>query len=291
MRLLSNDGLYAADIFIQNDGPIVFAFDNMNSAGPIENRVGWGFDFIRSKDINVISFLETRSTAWYRRTSFFHFLDEIDRAFNFNQFSSRISYGGSMGGYAAGAFASRLNCDSAILLNPISTLNKQLAPWEPRYPKAKKENWESSFHDASEGIIGVSKVFLVADPLLAPDRKHIHRFFQASPRCEFYRIPGVGHGMPRHMHSLGVLKPFVLDILKGNIPDKVAFSAAVRNRRDYLGYYQGIFSNESLHRTPMRTKTLSKNLAKVLNSDQVPKPQAKKMFARMTGKNPSRFGL
>lgn len=63
MRLLSNDGLYAADIFIENNGPIVFTFDNMNSAGPIENRVGWGFDFLRSKDINVISFLETRSTA------------------------------------------------------------------------------------------------------------------------------------------------------------------------------------------------------------------------------------
>ncbi|WP_321447991.1 hypothetical protein [uncultured Cohaesibacter sp.] len=291
MRILSDDALYAADIFIKNTGPIVFAFDNMASAGPIENRKGWGYDFIRSQSINVVSFLETRSTAWYRPSSFLEFLDELEQVIDFSKFSSRISYGGSMGGYAAGAFASRLNCDAAILLNPVSSLSKELAPWETRFEIAKKVNWSSSYHDAAEGIVGVPHVYLVADSLHSLDLKHIKRFERACPSCEFYRFPGVGHGIAVHMHALGVLKPFVLDIFNSRTPDKAEFFQAIRQRRDYVRYYKQVFIEKEDRITPARANILAQNLARTLKRNRVPKKLAIQIFQNITALDPTEFGL
>lgn len=68
------------------------------------------------------------------------FISEIGKVIK--NFPERLGYGGSMGGGAAGSFAELLNLDRLLLLNLITTLNKDIVPWETRFQKYASLNWQ-----------------------------------------------------------------------------------------------------------------------------------------------------
>ena len=230
-----SNSTYGADISISNSGPVIMAYDSMSSAGPLKGRKGWGIDYLKKLGFNVVSFMETESTAWFRRPEFQEVLQTVLDEVPLGEFSQRISYGGSMGGYAAGAFSGVLGADAAILFNPISTLNSDLVPWEDRYKRPAQMDWTGPYHDAPTGCAGVSRVFLVADPLFFYDRQHALRFVAANQRTIFYKLPGVGHSMPVHMAKLRVLGWFTQAIFVGGLPEPMRFTQEDRARRDYEG--------------------------------------------------------
>ena len=104
----------------------MFTFDNMGSAGPFAQRNGWGHEFFAKQRINVVSFMEGRQTRWYRHESFVDIVEKAYRLSNADAFPARIAYGGSMGGYAAAAFAPLLNIDRALFISPISSLSRNI---------------------------------------------------------------------------------------------------------------------------------------------------------------------
>lgn len=258
--------LYAADISIANTGPLVFTFDNTGSAGPVDERLGWGFEYLKGRGFNVVSFLESDHRSWYRRPDFFQLVKDVNDLLAPLEFSSRVSYGGSMGGYAAAAYAQELKVDRAILLNPISTLNPDLAPWELRWKTRKKVSWTSDYFDGVAGIADVSRVDLVVDPLFGLDNRHAKRFSAFSDRCTVWKIPGVGHMMPFHMAKLGLLETFVLTLISGGEPDAKGFYAQARKRREYDRYYAWMLSDENKRLTPKTARVISEAYVRMVRS-------------------------
>ncbi|MFY0312392.1 hypothetical protein ACFMBG_21140 [Leisingera sp. D0M16] len=276
---------YAADFLIQNDGPLVVVFDNMFTAAPFEERRCWGFPYWANKGFNVVGLLESDRQAWYRRSSFLEILEAAKKELRGLSFSRRVGYGGSMGGYAAGAFAAELDCDTCLLLNPISTLHPDLVPFEPRFREAAQQDWSGSYSDAAEQAGRFESLYIVADPLFHFDAAHVKRFCSNHPSPRFYRVPGVGHKVAEHMHHLGVLKWFVDDVVGGEVPDSAMFYKMVRERKSYLRYYEWMLSAQNTHLSERAIQVLTQNLALVLATGEMGKYEAMKTFALATGRH------
>ena len=250
---------YASSISIfDSSAPIMFTFDNMGSAGPFAQRNGWGHEFLAKQRINVVSFMEGRQTRWYRHESFVDIVEKAYRLSNADAFPARIAYGGSMGGYAAAAFAPLLNIDRALFISPISSLSRNIVPWETRWPMAQKQDWESAYNDAAVGASKIKDVSIIVDSIFSLDMRHAMRLVDANAATRVFRLPGVGHRLPDHMQALNMLKFAVMGVYSGEGTDPLRFRQLARKRRDYDGYYSWMLSENSPRRTPLRTQIIEK---------------------------------
>ena len=103
--------------------PLLFTFDNLhisrNMEGTtFEHRKGWGYDYVVDKGWNICAFLESDYTRWYRHPSFIAIMKYIESKGLFRNYESKkITYGSSMGGYAAATYTKALSADVSILFN------------------------------------------------------------------------------------------------------------------------------------------------------------------------------
>ncbi len=204
----------------------------------------WGFDFVRKEEFNVISFAPLKNGLWYRSENLASYLKILSQ--ELKVFPLRLGYGGSMGGYGVSVFSNLLNLNRVLLLNPFSTLNRRLAPFETRFSDfLKNDNWESGFFDGGECN---AKGYVIYDPLFHLDVKQANRY----KNLEHLRLPGVGHSMPMHLQRLGMLGWIAKSFLHENHIDKNRFYKEARRRRNYSEYYNWLLSRWNKHLTPKR---------------------------------------
>ncbi|QEM82169.1 hypothetical protein [Halomonas binhaiensis] len=228
--------------------PLVYTFSNMGQVTTLENATdkdysAWGYSFINKQGLNVIAFSCLEKPSWFRSDIFHDFIVQLSALTG--NYVERLGYGGSMGGYAVAAFANQLQMDRILVMNPISTLNEELAPFETRFkPHRRRYNWSNSFHDgATASVPG----YIIYDPLFELDKKHATRF---DTLCHL-KLPGVGHGIPRHLHNIGSLKWIVQRFIRGAINEHKFYTRA-RKRRNYPGYYNWMLSKQNIHLTNKR---------------------------------------
>lgn len=254
------------------DAPLIFTFDFMDVSEKkkLIEKEGWGFKFLKNNGFNVCSFILEDVYSWYRSQEFMEIMSIIKQTNPFLNFQNKISYGSSMGGYAASAFADALQVNKAILMNPISTLNKKLAPFEKRFSEVRnKNNWHENYHDGAFEARNVP-LFIIYDSLFKLDHRHVLRYkFQNNKSVEEIRIPGVGHGIPWHLLALKVQKPLVLSLINDEFSDyKSTFYKKIRSRKNYKGYYSFLLSNQNSHLTPKREQTILSNYISFLFENQ-----------------------
>lgn len=92
------------------------------------NRPGFGEEFLRKSGYAVLSVL-TDSANWYRSPALLDALREPGLRSFMGGFAELHSYGSSMGGFGALAFADLLGVSRVVTLQPISTLATDLVPW------------------------------------------------------------------------------------------------------------------------------------------------------------------
>lgn len=192
----------------------------------------FGFSFLKSNQINVISISPLNRNSWYRDDEVVAFLSSI--VTYIDAFPLRVGYGSSMGGFAVGAFSKLLKLDRALLLNPISTLDDNKAPFEKRFNSTQSE-WKGIYSDASKLFIeGV----LIYDPLCKEDRMHAKRF-----KVGMSLIPliGAGHNVPKLLLDMKVLKQLVLSFIDTGI-----VTVDLRKRRECIFYYNNLIKNKKM---------------------------------------------
>ena len=246
--------------YIENiDLPLVITFSPANlviSNNDVEEmKSPWGFDFMKKRGFNVISFSCTKIKNWYRNESFALFIEELSQ--HIEIFKLKMGYGSSMGGFAVSAYSNVLQLDRLLLINPISTLNMDLVAFETRFKKAKIQlNWDKGYYD---GAVTKSKGYIIYDPLYTLDRKHADRFQSLT----HLKIPGLGHSMPEHLKNMGILSTIVDGFLKNTLDD-IEFYKLTRARRNLPRYYNWMYSDENRHLTDLR-KHIIKTYAKKQN--------------------------
>lgn len=208
------------------------------------NYSPWGYEFAKKLGLNVLSFTSFFESKWYRCEKFHDWLGKSSKLLSI--FPERIGYGGSMGGYAASAFSNPLGIDRLLLLNPISSLKRELVPWETRSFEnaAKLQDWSGRFADGAETK---SDGWVVYDPIFNLDSYHAKRF----KNLKKIVFPGVGHQIPKHLNYLELLKPLIQSFVTNKF-DSNDFYKRLRNRRNYLNYYSWLESNQNRHKTHRR---------------------------------------
>ncbi|WP_281662158.1 MULTISPECIES: hypothetical protein [Halomonadaceae] len=242
----STDKTYCKFSLLDKTRPVVISFAMMGSyvrgdEKDVDSSV-WSFDYILQKNLNCISFCCIDDASWYRDVDLIKWLNLIASAIRY--FPERLGYGGSMGGYGVLAYSDILKMDRVLVMNPITTLSEELAPFEKRFTKAKKYlDWLGEFKD---GAASTAQGYIVFDPLFEPDSLHARRL-----NLKKLRFSGVGHFMPVHLQKLGILNWLFDSFVSGRVDEK-KFYRDIRKRRNYLRYYDWLLSDENKYLTPKR---------------------------------------
>jgi hypothetical protein len=141
---------------------------------PMGARKPWGFDFLTSRGFSVLG-VKPKRVDWYRGACLHTFFRSDVFADIISSHDKVYLYGGSMGGYAALTFAKAVHGCTVISINPQSTLDPELVPWETRWKVGQEQDWKGDFSDGAVGARCAQTVYVAYDPLLRADRKQIER--------------------------------------------------------------------------------------------------------------------
>jgi hypothetical protein len=220
--------------------PLVYTFDDLRSAGCTKERDGWGFKFSLKQGVNVISILESSKSNWYRSTNMIEAIKKISRWPLLHKFKLRMSYGTSMGAYAASAFADVLYVDTCLLLSPVSSLNKDYCGWDTRYKQGSEMNWTGVFNDGAR--VTNARCFVIYDPTFHLDKLHADRYRNLATNPYMIPVCGFEHSSAKYLNELGLLKKIFLQLVHEKDFDRREFLKSVKEKRKLDKYYYNLLS-------------------------------------------------
>lgn len=214
---------------------LIVTFDNAGS--PYKepyDRQPWGHKFFVEEGCSVLGVIP-KSALWYRDDALFDALGSLRDEGFFRAFAKVILTGSSMGGYAAAAFSSLVEGAVVISYNPISTLARDLAPWETGHKSGKLCNWDGRYHDSAAEIATARQVYILYDPMNRMDRLHAQRF--SGHNVVHLATPFFGHGIPGVLLEMNILKQVMREGVAG-ILTPVGFARMMRHRRSTSKYWK-----------------------------------------------------
>jgi hypothetical protein len=236
-RFFINLPHYRIDTFLADKATtLVVTFEPMGRIKEFgSNRRGWGVSFLQEQGCSVMAVM-VKEYDWYRKPDLKAFFMQMRQCGFFRSFEQVVTYGGSMGGFAALAHADAVNAAVVLSINPQATLSAQLAPWETRFDHGRKQDWQGELAHAADGFKQVQAAYVVYDPLFPLDAKHVSVLAAGNPQLVRLKIPVVGHHMPKWMAEMGLLKSTLTDILAGQFSVQ-HFHHEARKRRLIKRYW------------------------------------------------------
>ena len=241
MGSLSETALDADELFRSDDvvvrrvpaGPTdrwVVTFDHY-AIGSGFDRPGFGEAYLRSEGISAIHVMG-RSEDWYQYPDMAAALATVQAA---TAGAERVmTYGSSMGGYAALRFADAVGATDALALSPQYSIDPRVAPQELRWTQdAKRIRWRP---ELGGPIACAAQAVVIFDPT-GPDRWHGERIEQDLARRAI-RLPYTAHPVTTYLADVSLLGPLVKGVLAGDF-DAREFQREARRRRARNGIYLG----------------------------------------------------
>jgi hypothetical protein len=186
----------------------VVTFDSYHEQ-PGVDRPGFGETFFVGEGIDAIHVM-SHGNDWFQHTEIPQVLALIREVCG--TADHLLSYGSSMGGYAALRFAAAVGAKSALALSPQYSLNPRKAAFETRWASDRRR---IRFIDALEAPIQAVPLMVVAyDPTLLADRGHVHCLAR-EVRLAAVALPFAGHPVGPFLQDVGLLRGTVMDVLHG----------------------------------------------------------------------------
>lgn len=213
---------------------LIVAFDHAQMPpGSHATRLPYGYKFYAAEGHSILGVVAHRPD-WYRCPVLIRELSRLSRQGFFGRFRRVVLVGGSMGGFAAAAFAALVPGCTVLAYNPQSTLDQKLVPWERRYAQGRRQNWSLPCSDAAPGSARAAAAFLIYDPFHGPDRRHIARFPRDANVMRLV-LPCCGHGVAPVLQEMGILKEVSRAAIAGTLTPQ-AFHRLARARKGQLRY-------------------------------------------------------
>ncbi len=222
---------------------IVVVFDAYSHSSDL-NRKAWGEAYFTKHNITAVYVLG-RANDWYQFETTAAALDAIRSA---TRDAARVmTYGTSMGGYAAVRFASHVGAHIALAISPQYSINPIRAPFDSRWDHDAQR---IQFRDELDGLIlGNTPTIVVYDPY-STDRLHARRISE-DISISHVRIPRVGHSVPLALMESNLLQTLVQKTLDGTLNER-EFERKFRVVRKKLSSYH---SELATHQPPWRRNT------------------------------------
>lgn len=205
-------------------GRWVITFDNFG-LGPGFDRLGFGQVFLANAGVSAIHVMGA-GDDWYQYPEMAEAMAAVRARV---EGAGRImTYGSSMGGYAALRFAKPAAANAVLALSPQHNIDPARAPYDDRWTQAAARiRWRPEL--AGPMDLGEAKAVVVFDPC-SRDRDHVRLIASEAP-IQPIALPYGGHPISSHLAEIGLLKRLFFDVLEGRL-DARAFRAQARATRN-----------------------------------------------------------
>jgi hypothetical protein len=201
----------------------VVTFDSYHEPHGLD-RPGFGEAFFQTEGITAIHVM-THGNDWFQYPEMASLLTLIRQACTGAE--RLLSYGSSMGGYAALRFAGEIGAHAALALSPQYSLDPRKAPFETRWAAARRR---IRFLNSLDGaILRGPRMILAYDSAIEADRRHAE-LLAAEADMALLPLPHAGHPVGAFLNDGRLLRPLVLTVLDGSF-DERRFRRAAHVRR------------------------------------------------------------
>jgi len=205
----------------------VITFSSLN-----EHARGFGQDFLDRQGISGV-FCIAKWNHWYQPAGMRAALPAIRAHLASLPPGRRMTYGASMGGFAAALFSERLAADAVLMLSPQFSNDPAKPPFETRWAReAAQIRFEDD--DILPLISRTARKFVVFDST-GEDTSHAALFAQVE-NTVLLPTPRAGHAMGHFLLQTRLLQDLVLRAFRGEL-DWPWYRAAVRQQRRLSGNY------------------------------------------------------
>ena len=202
----------------------VVTFDSYHEP-PGFDRPGFGEAFFLAEGVTAIHVM-CHGNDWFQYPEMQSVLSLIRDACADTE--RLMTYGSSMGGYAALRFAAAIGAHSALALSPQYSVNPRTAPFETRWASDRRR---IRFIKALESRFDpVPLMVLAYDSRLKIDLDHVIGLTSTTD-IDQIPLPFAGHPVGPFLNDVGLLRPLVLSVLDDNFDQEYfRFTARARAR-------------------------------------------------------------
>lgn len=214
---------------------LLISFDNLSNVNRNDTgREPWAYKF--AQDINISHLGVMAHVAdWYRDQDLIDRFKRLADDGFFEGYDRVVFAGVSMGGFAAIAFASLVPGAHVISVNPQSTLDTSIVPWETRYEGGRRQDWTLPLSDAALLTSGLGRVNIFYDPYHELDKQHVARF--SGDNIRVFNCRHSVHKTAVFLRKINALKPVMHAAIFDELTE-LEFYRLYRGRRD-LRWFRG----------------------------------------------------
>lgn len=244
-------------------GTVIVTFGSYTNV-PDLDRPGFGEEFLRHARIDAIHVIN-RYNRWYQHPDTREALSavaEVARGYD-----RAITYGSSMGGYAALRYAVPCRADTAIAISPQHTVNPRLAPWETRWqPDVARTVF------AEPPYVPAPSQYVFFDPRVKLDARHVAAIARAG-RTITIPIPFAGHPVGALLAETGALQAAIRSIIARDF-DPRDIRAQIRRERRASQHSYFILARHAAPRRPALAERLLAEAAAIEPESHIVSAQA-----------------
>jgi tetratricopeptide (TPR) repeat protein len=247
--LFRSDNLLVKKVGAYGSAECIVTFDSFTDYRTLD-RPGFGEKFFQQHQLDAIHIL-SRDNDWYQYQEMRDALAAL--RVEAQRYGRVITYGSSMGGYAALRFASAVDACVSIAISPQFSINPSVVPFENRW-RDEADRIEFLWEGDPPPIPHHAVVFY------DPHDKDAQHF---SLIAEQFNTIGVklryaGHPAGAYLAEAGLISQTILGIIRGEF-DQSDFERQVRVKRRLSGQYLFTLSNK----VPSHRKRLRLELAQL----------------------------
>lgn len=218
--------------FAENAPTLLVTFETAASIRASKDNLPQGYALASSRGWSHLCIICDGPT-WYRDRAVYGYFDRlVDDAF-FEDFDRVLFYGADMGGYAATAFSVVAPGAAVVAIAPRATQDPARAGWDSRDRAARRLCFTDRYGYAPDMTEGTGQVWLIHDPLHAPDAMHAALF--ARPHVTPLPTRHCGARVDEMLNSLNLLGPILDAAAEGSLT-AAGFARLWRARRDFGPY-------------------------------------------------------
>lgn len=223
----------------------VVTFDNYG-IGHGFDREGFGEAFFRGAGVSAIHVMGRRED-WYQYREMAEAMAAVRAA---TAGAERVmTYGSSMGGYAALRFADAAGANAVLALSPQFSIDPAKVPFETRW---LQDGRRIAFRPEIDGRLNCACRPLIVYDSTGDDERHVG-LIVSEIEADLIGLRHVHHPATTYLNDVSLLGPLVFGLLNGAV-DVARFRAEAKDRRRDSAVYLGRLAElQPAHRTRLAT--------------------------------------
>lgn len=244
-------------------GLLVVTFGSYTNEATLD-RSGFGEDFLRRESIDAVHVIQ-RENRWYQHPETpdaLAAIADVARAYD-----RVLTYGSSMGAYAALRFATACGAQAAIALSPQYSVDPAVAPFENRW---QPDVVQTQF--AEPPFVPAPRQYIFYDPRMTLDAQHFALYAAAGPTTAI-PMPFAGHPVGGLLVETGALQAAIRAIAADRFdPGEVRAMVRAGRRQSQHQYY--LLGRRAMVRRPELALALLAKAASIEPESHITSAQA-----------------